>query len=237
MGTWGFRWSPVTSLLAFYLWAPDSSASSTFLYSSSLWVQIYILLTSTSGWCLQELCLPLNTYTWPLLLQDQAALVSKSLSEITQTQLDFRLQVLACSMQSADLWSEQALGVTTLYQLLLKECLKLQCWKGAQTNLSQFSLPYLSGRNAISLNISDVFCRVVLHTSLLSLDMADHLLQRYLLKLVWMTCMCPYDWISKNSVEHVNLQNIRFYVSVPILKYSAYLCHHLSFPFCKCINC
>lgn len=182
------RCSSVTSLLAIYLQAPDSSASPTFLYNSSLWAQIYILLTSTSGWCLQELCLPLNTYTWTLLLQDQAALVLKSLSEITQRQLDFRLQVLACSMQSADLRSEQALGVTTLYQLLLKEWLKLQCWKGAQINLSQFSLPYLSGRNAISLIISDIFCRVILYTSLLSLDTADHLLQRYILKLEWQVC-------------------------------------------------
>lgn len=52
----------------------------------------------------------------------------------------------------------------------------------------------------------------------------------------WMTGMCPYVWISENSVEHINLQDIQFYVSVPILKYSAYLGHHLSFPFCKCIN-
>lgn len=106
-------------------------------------------------------------------------------------QLDFRLQVLACGMQPADLRSEQALGVTTLNQPLPKECLKLQCWKGAQTNLSQFSLPYLSGGNAISLHLSDIFCRVILRarSSPLSLDTAyhpvgDHLLQRYLLKLV-----------------------------------------------------
>ena len=50
-------------------------------------------------------------------------------------QFHFSLQVLACSLQSVDLQSEQALGVTTLSQLLLKECLKLQHRKDAQTNL------------------------------------------------------------------------------------------------------
>lgn len=38
-----------------------------------------------------------------------------------------------------------------------------------------------------------------------------------------MTGMCPYVGISENSVEyHINLQDIRFYGSVPTLKYSAY---------------
>lgn len=37
--------------------------------------------------------------------------------------------------QSVDLQSEQALGVTTLNQLLLQEYWKLQCWEYAQRNL------------------------------------------------------------------------------------------------------
>lgn len=109
-------------------------------------------------------------------------------------QLDFHLQVLACSMQPVDLQSEQALDVTTL-KLLLKECLKLQCWRDALTNLYQFSPPYLPGRNAISLNISEKFHRVIrqiflvpAHSCLLSLDAAhnpvsDSVLHRHLLNL------------------------------------------------------
>lgn len=96
-------------------------------------------------------------------------------------QLDFHLQVLACSTQSVDLQSEQALDVTTFNKLLLKECPKLQCWRDALTNLYQFSLPYLSGKNAISLNIADIFHRatpqnflVPTHSCLLSLDTAYH---------------------------------------------------------------
>lgn len=42
--------------------------------------------------------------------------------------------------QSVDLQSEQALSVTTLNQLLLQECPKLQCWEDAQRDLQQFSL-------------------------------------------------------------------------------------------------
>lgn len=115
-------------------------------------------------------------------------------------QLDFCLHVLACSMPPVDLRSEQALGVTTLNQLLLKERLKLQCWQDAQICSSFHYLTFQAGMPFPL--ISQIYFAVILQkvsvpTHLLSLDTAyhpvgDHLLQRYLFKLVCMTGMCPY---------------------------------------------
>lgn len=89
---------------------------------------------------------------------------------------------------------------------------------------------------SVSCIFLQLFCKNCLHplthSSLLTLDSAyhpvgDHLLQRHLLKLVWIQV-----WSSENSAEHyINLQNIRFYVSVPILKHSAFLGQHLRFSF------
>lgn len=78
---------------------------------------------------------------------------------------------------------------------------------------------YLSVRQECHFSVSyiflQLFCKNCLcpltHSSLLSLDTAyhlvgGHLLQRHLLKLVWIQA-----WSSENSAEHyINLQNIRF---------------------------
>lgn len=183
MGTWG---SHTLSNFTF------SHLLKSICSVSLLWTQICTLLTSISG--LQELCFPLSKHTWSLLLQDQAALVSKSLSEITQTKVIFisRCWLAGCTLLTYNLNKHlvsQALAAERTPETpVLERC---------PGKLTAIFPPYLSGRNATSLNISDLFCRLTLKCPL---------------ALPWQVGCCPpsYRWPSSTKVSFKTGLNDRY---------------------------